>query len=69
MVVADAVTRLVPGVLGGESSAEKESYSQQSIREHPHYTRPEEFRGLKVPDTLLSGNHKEIESWRKSNEI
>jgi len=65
MIVADAVTRLVPGVLGGETSAEKESFSATGEIEHPHYTRPEEFRGLKVPDVLLSGNHAEIEQWRK----
>lgn len=68
MIIADAVTRLIPGVLGGETSAEKESFSEAGIREHPHYTRPEEFRGLKVPDVLLSGNHAEIEKWRKENE-
>jgi tRNA (guanine37-N1)-methyltransferase len=69
MVIVDAVTRLIPGVLGGETSAELESYSNGEIREHPHYTRPEEFRGLNVPDVLLSGNHKEIENWRKENEL
>lgn len=66
MVVIDAVTRLVPGVLGGETSALNESFSEGSEIEHPQYTRPEEFRGLKVPDVLLSGNHAEIERWRKS---
>nr|ALS89248.1 trmD: tRNA [uncultured bacterium] len=64
MVIVDAVTRLVPGVLGGETSAELESFSEPGILEHPHYTRPEEFRGLKVPDVLLSGNHAEIDKWR-----
>jgi tRNA (guanine37-N1)-methyltransferase len=67
MIIADAVTRLIPGVLGGETSAEKESYSQSGEIEHPHYTRPDEFRGLKVPDTLLSGNHAQIDYWRKEN--
>ncbi|HVS79154.1 MAG TPA: tRNA (guanosine(37)-N1)-methyltransferase TrmD [Candidatus Saccharimonadales bacterium] len=67
MIVADAVTRLVPGVLGGETSAELESFSQGGEREHPHYTRPEEFRGLKVPDVLLSGNHSQIANWREEN--
>jgi tRNA (guanine37-N1)-methyltransferase len=67
MVVTDAVTRLIPGVLGGETSAEQESHSQAGVKEHPHYTRPEEFRGLKVPDVLLSGNHAQIEQWRKNN--
>ncbi|HET6864020.1 MAG TPA: tRNA (guanosine(37)-N1)-methyltransferase TrmD, partial [Candidatus Saccharimonadales bacterium] len=56
MIVVDTVTRLIPGVLGGETSAELESYSQADIIEHPHYTRPEEYRGLKVPDVLLSGH-------------
>lgn len=69
MVIVDAVTRLIPGVLGGESSAALESFSDGLSREHPHYTRPEEFRGLKVPDVLLGGNHKEIAQWRKDNEL
>ena len=68
MIIADAVTRLVPGVLGGETSAEKESFSPSGGREHPHYTRPEEFRGLEVPKVLLSGNHAEIDKWRQSNQ-
>lgn len=66
MVVVDAVTRLIPGVLGGETSAEKESHSQPGVIEHPQYTRPEEFRGLKVPEVLLSGHHGEIDKWRKT---
>jgi len=58
----------VPGVLGGDTSAEKESFSDgSSILEHPHYTRPEVFRGMKVPGVLLSGNHAAIETWRKQN--
>ena len=69
MIIADAVTRLIPGVLGGETSAEKESFSDGSVREHPHYTRPEDFQGLKVPNVLLSGNHAEIDRWRRANEI
>lgn len=64
MIVADAVTRLIPGVLGGETSAQLESFSAPGEIEHPHYTRPEEFRGLRVPDVLLSGNHAEISKWR-----
>ena len=67
MIVADAVTRLVPGVLGGESSAELESFSTEDELEHPHYTRPEEFRGLKVPEVLLGGHHAEIKKWRDQN--
>jgi tRNA (guanine37-N1)-methyltransferase len=69
MVVIDAITRLIPGVLGGASSAEKESFAEDKEKEHPHYTRPEAFRGLKVPEILLSGNHKEIEAWRKDNQL
>jgi tRNA (guanine37-N1)-methyltransferase len=68
MVVVDAVSRLVPGVLGGETSAINESFSEGDEIEYPQYTRPEEFRGLKVPDVLLSGNHAEIERWRKSQQ-
>ena len=67
MVIVDAVTRLIPGVLGGETSAEKESYSVAGEIEHPHYTKPEEYRGLKVPEVLLSGHHAEIAKWRKDN--
>ncbi|WP_163101476.1 tRNA (guanosine(37)-N1)-methyltransferase TrmD [Peribacillus alkalitolerans] len=63
MVVVDSVVRLLPGVLGNEDSPIKDSFSS-GLLEHPHYTRPSEFRGLKVPDTLLSGDHKRIEEWR-----
>ena len=68
MIIADAVTRLIPGVLGGETSAEKESHSQAGVLEHPHYTRPEKFRGLSVPEVLLSGHHGQIEQWRQANQ-
>jgi len=68
MVLADAVTRLIPGVLGGENSAAEESFSDKDEKEHPHYTRPEEFKGLKVPEVLLSGNHAQIAAWRKTNQ-
>jgi tRNA (guanine37-N1)-methyltransferase len=68
MVIIDSVTRLVPGVLGGETSAINESFSEEERVEHPHYTRPEEFQGLKVPGALLSGNHAQIEEWRKSQQ-
>lgn len=68
MIIADAVTRLIPGVLGGATSAEKESFANGAEREHPHYTRPEEFRGLKVPDVLLSGHHGDIDKWRQQNQ-
>lgn len=69
MIIADAVTRLIPGVLGGETSAELESFSEAGVREHPHYTRPEEHRGLRVPDVLLSGNHAQIARWRRQNKL
>lgn len=66
MIIIDSVVRLLPGVLGGEMSAEVESFQEddESI-EYPQYTRPEEFRGMKVPEVLLSGNHAEIAKWRK----
>ena len=64
MVVVDAVTRLLPGVLGDEQSSQDESFSHGTL-EYPHYTRPAEFRGMKVPEILLSGNHAEIEKWRR----
>jgi tRNA (guanine37-N1)-methyltransferase len=65
MVVIDAVTRLLPGVLGDDESATEESFSDGAAGlEYPHYTRPAEFRGMKVPDVLLSGNHAEIAKWR-----
>ena len=63
MVIIDAVTRLLPGVLGDDESAHEESFSH-GLLEYPQYTRPAEFRGLKVPQVLLSGNHAEIERWR-----
>lgn len=66
MAIVDSVTRLIPGVLGGEQSAAIESFSDGETLEFPQYTRPVEFRGMKVPDVLLSGNHGDIESWRQS---
>lgn len=63
MVVIDAVTRLLPGALGDAASASDESFSLGEL-EYPHYTRPAEFRGLKVPEVLLSGNHAAIAKWR-----
>jgi tRNA (guanine37-N1)-methyltransferase len=67
MIITDAVTRLIPGVLGGETSAEKESFSTAGQVEYPQYTRPEKFRGLAVPAVLLSGDHTKIEAWRQKN--
>ncbi len=65
MTVIDSVVRLLPGVLGGESSAEIESFSDGETLEFPQYTRPEEFGGQKVPPVLLSGDHAKIAGWRK----
>jgi tRNA (guanine37-N1)-methyltransferase len=65
MVVVDAVSRLLPGVLGNEASLHEESHDAAG-GEYPQYTRPEEFEGHKVPDVLLSGNHAQIEKWRSS---
>lgn len=64
MVVIDAVVRLLPGALGSETSAVFESFSE-GLLDYPQYTRPPEFRGMKVPEVLLSGNHAEIARWRK----
>jgi len=63
MVIVDAVTRLLPGALGDEASAQEESFSH-GLLEYPQYTRPSEFRGMKVPEVLLSGNHAQIAKWR-----
>ncbi|MCU9612125.1 tRNA (guanosine(37)-N1)-methyltransferase TrmD [Caldibacillus lycopersici] len=68
MVVIDSVVRLLPGVLGNEDSHIKDSFST-GLLEHPHYTRPADFRGWKVPEVLLSGNHKKIEEWRKKESL
>src|SRR6185503_7598047 len=65
MVIIDAVVRLIPGALGSETSALNESFSTDML-DYPHYTRPPEFRGMKVPEVLLSGNHAEIERWRET---
>ena len=68
MVVIDAVTRLLPGVLGKEESLQFESF-EQGLLEYPHYTRPADFKGKKVPQVLLSGNHKDIEAWRHEQAV
>ena len=68
LVVLDAVTRLVPGVLGGAGSLQEESFSQ-SLLEYPHYTRPAVFRGMAVPDVLLSGDHRRIGRWRRQQAL
>lgn len=67
MTIIDSIVRLIPGVLGGEASAEIESFSDGETLEFPQYTRPEEFQGMKVPKVLLSGNHGAIAQWRQQN--
>jgi tRNA (guanine37-N1)-methyltransferase len=68
IVLVDAVTRLIPGALGNETSAVNESFSDGAL-DYPHYTRPPEFRGMRVPEVLLSGHHGEIEKWRRERAI
>ncbi len=68
MVITDSVVRLLPGVLGNEDSPILDSYSS-GLLEHPHYTRPADFRGFKVPEVLLSGNHKLIAEWREEQSL
>ena len=68
MILIDSVVRLLPGVLGGETSTEIESFQEDDENiEFPQYTRPEDFRGVKVPDVLLSGHHADIDTWRAQN--
>ncbi len=66
LVVMESITRLLPGVLEKEAAATEESFSSNTI-EHPQYTRPEEYKGISVPKVLLTGNHQEIEKWRKDH--
>lgn len=68
MIIIDAITRLIPGALGHDKSAEYDSFSEDLL-DCPHYTRPENFKGLKVPDVLLSGDHKAIERWRQQQAL
>lgn len=68
MIVSDAVIRLLPGVLGNDESVKSESFAN-GLLEYPQYTRPPEFNGKKVPDVLLSGNHKEIDQWRHERSL
>ncbi|MBR3180343.1 tRNA (guanosine(37)-N1)-methyltransferase TrmD [Candidatus Saccharibacteria bacterium] len=67
LIIIDSVVRLIPGVLGGEKSAEIESFSDGDNLEYPQYTKPYDFRGMTVPDILLSGNHGEIAKWREDH--
>lgn len=64
MIIIDSIVRLIPGVVGKEASIVEESHSKPGYTEYPQYTRPEEYKGWKVPNVLLSGNHKEIKKWR-----
>lgn len=68
MVIVDAVTRVVPGVLGSSESAENDSFGD-GLLEYPHYTRPPEFKGISVPESLLSGNHELIRKWRRRESL
>ncbi|MDI6778131.1 MAG: tRNA (guanosine(37)-N1)-methyltransferase TrmD [Patescibacteria group bacterium] len=67
MTVVDSVARLTPGVLGNKESSKDESFSKKGYLEHPQYTKPAEFKKMKVPEILLGGNHKEIEKWRRKH--
>jgi tRNA (guanine37-N1)-methyltransferase len=69
MILADSVIRLIPGVLEKSDATRDESFSNSKLLEYPQYTRPENFRGLKVPKVLLSGNHTEIEKWRRKQAL
>ena len=68
IVLVDAIVRLLPNALGSETSAENDSFSN-GLLDYPHYTRPADFRGMKVPEVLLNGNHAEIEKWRKEKAL
>ena len=68
MIIIDAVTRLIPGALGGDNAAEKDSFSKDLL-EHAHYTRPGNFEGRQVPEVLMSGHHQEIEKWRLESSV
>ncbi|MBR0460327.1 MAG: tRNA (guanosine(37)-N1)-methyltransferase TrmD [Victivallales bacterium] len=68
-VVADAVVRLLPGVLGKDESSEEESFGREPLLEYPHFTRPADFKGMHVPEQLLSGNHADIAEWRREQRL
>ena len=67
LVLIEAVARLLPGVIGREESHAHDSFSEPGLLDHPHYTRPQEFRGMRVPEVLVSGNHAAIEAWRRDS--
>lgn len=69
MLVIDTVIRLIPGVLGDETSSKYESFAESGLLEYPHYTRPREYRGMMVPDVLVGGNHAEVERWRQEQSL
>lgn len=69
MLIIDTVIRLIPGVLHDETSSRYDSFSNAGLLEHPQYTRPREFRGMRVPDVLLNGNHQEIEEWQRQESL
>jgi tRNA (guanine37-N1)-methyltransferase len=68
MIIVDAVSRLIPGVVGDEQSVVQDSFAR-GLLDYPHYTRPAEFGGLKVPDVLLSGHHADVRRWRKKTAL
>jgi tRNA (guanine37-N1)-methyltransferase len=68
MVCIDAITRLIPGALGHQQSAQQDSFSE-GLLDYPHYTRPEEFMGSKVPEVLMNGNHRQIQDWREKQSL
>ncbi len=69
MLIVDTVIRLIPGVLGDETSSQYESFSKSGLLEHPQFTRPREFRGMTVPDVLISGDHRKIEEWQQEQSL
>ena len=69
MLIVDTVIRLIPGVLGDETSSRYDSFSQSGLLEHPQFTRPREYRGMTVPDVLISGDHKKIEEWQQEQSL
>ncbi|MCF7806722.1 MAG: tRNA (guanosine(37)-N1)-methyltransferase TrmD [Simkaniaceae bacterium] len=69
IVLIDAISRFIPGVIGNEEAANQDSFEQEMLFDAPHYTRPEEFEGKRVPEVLLNGHHKEIEKWRRNKAL
>ena len=69
MLVIDTVIRMIPGVLGDETSSKYESFAESGLLEYPQYTRPREYRGMTVPEVLLSGHHQEVDRWRKEQSL